>query len=106
MINAFTVSLLFIIAPFLRLLLRRLDARARSYGGSRETLPRRDSTEAWSRGTSIRASSSCGDPLQVVDGDVVPRRLDARARSYGGSRGISHRDSTEAWSRGTSIRAS
>jgi hypothetical protein len=78
MINTFTVSLLFIIAPFLRLLLRRLDARAQSYGGSRG-ISHRDSTEAWSRGTSIRASSGCGDLLQVVDGDVISRRLNPGA---------------------------
>jgi hypothetical protein len=79
MINAFTVSLLFIIASFLRLLLRRLDARARSCGGLRGTLPRWDSMGAWSRETSIRASSGCGDLLQAVDGDMVSRRLDPSA---------------------------
>jgi hypothetical protein len=39
---------------------------------------RRDSTEAWSRGTSIGASSRCGDVL-AVDVGVFSKRLDAGA---------------------------
>jgi hypothetical protein len=81
MINAFTirVSLLFIIASFLRLLLlRRLDVRVVLRGFDEVVFPP-DSTEAWSRGTSIGASSRCGGVLQAVDRGVFSKRLDAGA---------------------------